>query len=103
MENFTKYKKNYIKHNIFLEDTFLDFNVKFSNLTDKELDELFWLWELPKYNSTKKQIYIDEIILKLGQDSANKIIIVDRLSFTIYNKYELINREIKNRWLSKNI
>ena len=102
MDNFIKYKNNYIKHNIFLEDTFLDFNLKFSNLTDKELGELFWLWEVPKYNN-KKQLYIDEMILRLGEDSANKIIIVDRLSFTIYNKYELINREIKNRWLSKNL
>ena len=41
------------------------------------------------------------MILRLGDDSANRIIIIDRLSVTIYNKYELINREIKNRWLSK--
>lgn len=100
MDNYIKYKTNYINNNIFLEDTFVEFNQKFSKLTDIELSELFWLWENTKYKSSNKSLYIDEIIIKLGVDSGNNIIIVDRLSASVYNKYELIFREIRNRWLS---
>jgi len=103
MENIVKYKGTFIKNNIFLEDTILDFKLYFSKLTDKELSELFWLWEISRYKNSNKNIYTEMIIANLGEESANNVIRVDTLSFTVYNKYELIFREIKNRWLAKNL
>jgi hypothetical protein len=101
MEDINKYKKKYVKNNIFLEDTFLEFNIKFSKLTDLELSELFWLWDIYKHKNSNKEEYIVEMKEKLGEDSINNILHVDKLSFCIYNKYELIFREIRNRWLVK--
>ena len=97
--DFIKYKNNYVKNNIFLEDTFLDFNNKFTKLTDIELSELFWFWDIYKNNKGDKDLYIQQIKTKLGEDSMNNILIVHGLSFYIHNKYELIYREIRNRWL----
>jgi hypothetical protein len=99
--DFKKCKNNYVKTNIFLEDTFLDFNLKFSKLTDLELSELFWLWEISKNKTSDREIYINQIKSKLGEESANKILDVSRLSFTVHNRHELIFREIRNRWLAK--
>ena len=69
-------------------------------MTDEELNCLFWLWEI-KFNEDRKRDYINKMTTKLGKDTMGNILAVDKLTLFVFNKHELIYREIRNRWLSK--
>jgi len=100
MDKILESQVTYVNTNIFLEDTIEDFKLKFTNLTDDELNCLFWLWEI-KFNEDRKRDYINKMTTKLGKDTMGNILAVDKLTLFVFNKHELIYREIRNRWLSK--
>jgi hypothetical protein len=100
MDKILESQVTYVNTNIFLEDTIEDFKLKFTNLTDEELNCLFWLWEI-KFNEDRKRDYINKMTTKLGKDTMGNILAVDKLTLFVFNKHELIYREIRNRWLSK--